>query len=69
MKPVLHLGDGPNYAMLGGSTACWIVWLISAGISNQIGCLAVVNGAHCQTILPLPERCLSRGAIATLDVV
>src|SRR6516162_9927646 len=31
--------------------------------------LAVVNGAHRRTILPLPKRCLSRGAITTLDVV
>ena len=29
----------------------------------------MVNGAHRRTILPLPKRCLSRGAITTLDVV
>jgi hypothetical protein len=29
------------------------------------GALAVVNGAHRRTILPLPKRCLSRGAITS----
>src|SRR5262249_6878833 len=51
------------------SPACRSVWLVSTVISNPIGCLAVVNGAHRRTILPLPKRCPSRGAITTLDVI
>src|SRR6516165_1648142 len=42
---------------------------LALGSAIRLGCLAVVNGAHRRTILPLPKRCLSRGAITTLDVV
>src|SRR5262249_23163866 len=31
--------------------------------------LAVVNGAHRRTILPLPKTCPSRRAMTTLDVI
>jgi hypothetical protein len=41
----------------------------SRRVGHEHGVLAVVNGAHRRTISPFLERCPSRGAITTLDVV